>query len=661
MTTKQDNTLTLWEQISASEDPNIKSAYQSFLDYNKTLANSLTILDEQPQDIQDREAEMKRLVRILERPLTRVALLLGEAGSGKTALCEAFQKEINRGTMKIGIPREYLMFSLDLGMLSALDNSKKQAALANLMPTLSLFEQLFAQVLDKPHLRLVVFADEIHMLVTIFGEGTKVGGDVMKRVLARPPIRFIGATTRREFDSTIAVDKPLAQRFKQIELSQVSDTTVHKILKNWWINVCGPEHLPTDDDLEFIIQANKNYRSDSAEPRRSMDILEDLAAITILESRDVTRKDITDAFFERYSVSTALNVDPDEAFNQISSKVFGQPHAMKTMKKVLRSLSFQLEEVTNQPRLRVLMVGATGTGKTATVKAFAEAIYPSRGEDAIFFMNMPDYKTKESEARMRKDLGEALAHDPGAIVLMDELEKAHEDCLDSLLYILQEGRVNYEVTNREGRAETDHSSLRNCFIFATSNAGDKIFQVDGKYNQRSVESDSKEEILDVEMESLENRVIEDLKESAGFKNELIGRFPRIFMYRALDEETLLKIAQTNLEKLSRRFEVRGGYQIRYNEPQTFETIDSPYVTTDAALFVTFAKANASDASSGGARAIEKAVDVYVTDLIVDSIIDHPDHKEFLVTASENSFVYTEGATYSEGGVIVEPISPDASV
>src|SRR5699024_12418153 len=81
--------------------------------------------------------------------------------------------------------------------------------------------------------------DEVHMLVTMFGAGTKVGGDVMKDVLARAPIRVIAATTRREYDSTIAVDKPLSERFKQIEMNELPADIVVDIVQNWWEKEIG--------------------------------------------------------------------------------------------------------------------------------------------------------------------------------------------------------------------------------------------------------------------------------------------------------------------------------------------------------------------------------------------------------------------------------------
>lgn len=652
MTSKRRN---LWQWLRESNDGQVQEVMERFDLYNQSLGNALSVLSEQPHDIQGREKEMQRLVHVLERPLSPVALLLGEAGVGKSALCEAFQKAINNDALAIGIERRYLMLSLDLGMFSALENHHKQAALANLLPSLHAYERAFRVVSGIDELRLVLFIDEIHMLVTIFGEGTKVGGDVMKRVLARPPIRVVGATTRREYDSTIAVDKPLAQRFKQIEMSPVGDTVVLSILKNWWDKTCGQLPAPADDDLMFMIEANKNYRSDSAEPRRSMDLLEDLASVAALDGHRPNREDIARAFSERYSVATSLGIDPISAYDHISSKVFGQRHAMATIRKALRSLAFQLDDTSNRPRMCTLMLGSTGTGKTATVKAFAEAIYPDKGQDSIVFLNMPDYNGEDSEPKMRKDIGEALAHNPSAVILLDEVEKAHVRCLDSLLYILQEGMVKYNVVTREGRVETDHSSLRNSFIFATTNAGDKVFQVDGKYNQSSVVSDSKQDILDAELESLEKAAMEDLKQRGLFKPELLGRFNRILLYRALDEQALIRITQRELDSLAARFETRG-IQVCFEQPRIYPTVSQTVPVTDVAGFVMLAKAAPSDASAGGARSIEKAVDVYVKDTIIDSVIDNPQAKEFLVKVSPDSFIHKAGALYSEGGVIVEPLA-----
>ena len=191
---------------------------------------------------------------------------------------EEFGKQLNSGKFETHTEYKYLLVALRLGTLASLGHNELQSRLSTLFDDVGKLETKAQDVLGDENIRLVLFMDEVHMLVTIFGPGTKVGGDVMKDVLARSPIRVIAATTRREYDSTIAVDKPLSERFKQIEMQELPGEIVEKIIANWWEKV-APDLDPVDLNLvRKVIEANAMYRSDSAEPRKSLDIMEDLVS-----------------------------------------------------------------------------------------------------------------------------------------------------------------------------------------------------------------------------------------------------------------------------------------------------------------------------------------------------------------------------------------------
>ena len=207
-----------------------------FNKYNASIGDSLQELAEQPQDVVGRDRELDLLEQVLTRPITPIALLIGNAGVGKTAIVEEFVKRTNEGRLGIrGV--KYLVTSLALGELSALDRNKLQAAISNVLADLKNFEMKAQKALMDDEIRVLLFIDEVHMLVTIFGEGTKIGGDLAKDKLARAPIRVIAATTSREYDSTIAVDEPFAERFKRIEIQELDRSVVHDIARNWWSKV----------------------------------------------------------------------------------------------------------------------------------------------------------------------------------------------------------------------------------------------------------------------------------------------------------------------------------------------------------------------------------------------------------------------------------------
>ena len=353
------NATNLWQQLMSHEMFN-----KQFTAYNKTLNNALIQLAEQPQDIQGRDAEIDMLYGVLERPKTPVALLLGQAGVGKTALVEEFAKQLNSGRKRTNLRYKYVMVSLRLGVLASLGVHDLQSRLASLLDVLKQFQILAQNVLKDRSIQFVLFIDEMHMLVTIFGPGTKVGGDVIKDVLARAPIRVIAATTKKEYDSTIAVDAPLKERFKVIEMAELPPNIVENICYNWWEKVAPDCPPPTRAILRRVIKANAMYRSDSAEPRKTIDILEDFVSHCRRTGLAVTDKVVERLFEQRYSINLSFKADPDKVYQNLERRVKGQPFALYTLKRALRSLVFQLDPISNKPMLTMLFTRPTGVGKT---------------------------------------------------------------------------------------------------------------------------------------------------------------------------------------------------------------------------------------------------------------------------------------------------------
>lgn len=648
--------MALQKQAMVETEQKVNGAARKFMDtfhaYNNSIGNALVILNENDIKINGRDTEIDMLYRVMERPLTPIAILIGEAGVGKTAIAKEFVRQLNSGEYRTKLNYDYFALSLRVGSLSALGNAKIQSVLSNLFNDLARFEKMAQQVLQNKNLRIVLFIDEVHMLVTIFGPGTKVGGDVMKDVLTPAPIRVITATTRREYDSTIATDAPFAQRLKLIQISELNKQTVEQICLKWWKDH-APEQKPLHVDLiRKIIAANAAYRSDSAEPRKTIDLLEDLVSYSRITGLVPSEETVDQIFRDRYSINLSFSVSADEIYDEIARRVKGQEHAKRALKRAFRAMVFQLDPNSNRPRDCYLFTGPTGVGKTETVKAIAQAMHHG-SRDALLHINMPDYKTPEHEPAFRKYLGEALRHSPNRIVLLDEMEKAHETVLDSLLVILDEGNVTFETLNRENLPEVNTISLRNSLIIATTNAGYEVFNNDAKYSQKDTDGET-EESQRAEIRQLQNSLREHLIAS-GFKPELLGRFSRIVPYRGLSESELLQIAEMKIDKLIRAFKELKGIDIILNEPRQWPADKYNYFTTDVALDITFVRAKADDPSSGGARAIQREIDDNLRDEIIDAIIDNEGCTKFKLEVSKSSRIYDSSADRSEKGVYVYAI------
>lgn len=641
---------TLWDRIYSNE-----TFKKAFDEYNKSIGGALRQLPEQPQTIQGRETEIQMLAAIMERPKTPIAALIAQAGTGKSALVEEFVKQCNNGQVfSSNIKRKYVVLSLRLGSLSAMGNYKLQSILAELFDQIKKFEDAAIHLMKDDSIRFILFIDEFHMLVTIFGPGTKVGGDVIKEALARSPIRVIAATTRKEYDSTIAVDEPLKERFKNIEMHELPPNIVKDICIDWWSKIAPDCPMPDTKIIERIIKANSLYRSDSAEPRKTLDILEDLVSYCRRTGLVVTNKQVDEIFKNRYSINLTFEVDPDEVYNEIARRIKGQPFALYELRRSIRSMTFQLDPMSNRPRLRLLFVGPTGVGKTETVKGLQASLYP--GENVLLNLNMPDFKTLEHEPLFRKKLGEFVRHTPNAIILLDEFEKAHPGLMDSMLTILDEGIVNFEVTNREGAVEVHSVSLRNTIVIATSNAGAEVFANDAKFSQ-SGDSLEINDATKAEMLQL-NQSISTHLQANGFKPEMLGRFNSIVSYRRLNSAALLSITENLLDSMIDKFKTIKDIDVILEEPRQWDPKIYNYYTTDVALYITFIKAKADDPNSGGARAIQRELDSSVYAAIVDAAIDNPDCKKFKVSVTKNARIYDNGASATEGGIKVEAIKEE---
>lgn len=640
-----------WGILKSGESKECKYFMDLFEKYNASIGGALGILEEQPQDIQGRDKEIEMLYRILERPKTPIAILIGHAGVGKTALVEEFAKQLNSGNYDTKLKYNYMLLSLRLGMLGSIGASKLQSTLATILDTLKNFETLAQKALKDENLRIVLFIDEIHMSVTIFGPGTKIGGDVMKDVLARSPLRVICATTRREYDSTIATDQPFAQRFKQIEMNELDKPIVEKICLNWWTKV-APE-LPLIDIglIRKIIDANAVYRSDSAEPRKTLDILEDLVSYSRISGKRPDSHIVNNIFKERYSINLTFSVSADHVADEIDRRIKGQEYARYILRRAFRAMIFQLDPTSNKPLGTYLFTGPTGVGKSETVKAIAAALYP--GEKVLLNINMPDYKTADHDASFRKRLGETVRHTPNSIVLLDELEKADTTILDSLLAILDEGIVTFETENREGNIEVNQVSLRNTIVIATTNAGAKVFENDAKYSQRNVSNS--EDLNKSEVTRLISAVRSNLIAN-NFKPELLGRFSRIIPYRGLSEAEYLAIAESKINSLVRSFRDMRDIELVLNESRQWPKDIYDYFTTDVALDITFVRAQIQTTESGGARKIQREIEDNLKDEIIDQIIENPTCKRFKIEVNRNSTIYDGSVDRSVKGVIVRALT-----
>ncbi|HFD6103596.1 TPA: AAA family ATPase [Staphylococcus aureus] len=633
---------------------NSKSKANTFFEeMNKELGYSLTQLYEPKHNVIGRDSELHQLDILMKRPLTPIALLIGLAGAGKTAIVETWlkmQKQKNKNVV---------LLSLALGAMSSDGNTLLQKRMESLMPKLKEYQDILRE--QDPNTEVVLFIDEVHMVVSIFGKGSKLGGDLLKTSLARSYVKVIAATTRIEYDSYIANDAPLARRFKNLAINEVNKSVTKQILQESWLATYfyNKSDVRIDDKLlDKIIEANRLYRPQFAEPAKSIDILESAIAIHDVEHVDIDEDIINRIFDEQYNITLNFQANFNQVYQTILNRVMGQPMALYTVGQAIKKLAFQLDNFSNRPKSTMLFIGSSGVGKTEMTKALAEGLYDNPNKYKTF--NMADYALANTSPIFRSELGKTVSHDSTVIILLDEMEKAHKNVMQDLLAILDEGIVRHNEVGADGYLITHEVSLKNTIVIATSNVAADLFKDVNQYsrlrttitqeNMNQYSASLKQEYRDLETD------IHDALRDA-FSPEFVGRFSNIVPFYALHETTLIEICHRSIMKLIKQLNSRPeGYNVKVREPMKWSYGGYDLVASELTMYVCFELANIDDSNFGGARAIKRYIDNEIFPNILDAILDNPDKRRFFVHTNGKCSFENPDYQVGLGDIVVEPAS-----
>ena len=423
-----------------------------------------------------RAEEVARCVQILCRRVKNNPLLVGEAGVGKTAVAEGLAQLIVQGN----VPRTLAhctIYSLDLGVMLA--GTKYRGD----------FEKRFKSVLKSlsRNTGAIVFIDEIHNLV---GAGSATGGtmdasNLIKPLLSSGDLRCMGATTYDEFRNFIAKDPALLRRFQKVDIEEPSAEQTFAILKglkSYYEEYHNVRY--TDDALHRAIDLSTRYMADRHLPDKAIDVIDEAGAYQALQS-SVKRKNTLDehdieeviARMARIPVNTISQTDRQvlkKLPKQLKKVVFGQDLAIDALANAIKLSRSGLRDK-NKPIGSFLFVGPTGVGKTEVVNQLAKAL----SLELIRF-DMSEYMEKHSSARLIGAppgyvgyeqgglLTEAINRHPHAVLLLDEIEKAHTDLFSLLLQVMDYG----QLTDNNGRK----ADFRHVIIIMTSNCGAELLE-----------------------------------------------------------------------------------------------------------------------------------------------------------------------------------------
>ena len=429
-----------------------------------------------------REQELERTIQVLCRRDKNNPLHVGEPGVGKTALIWGLARMIEEGRVPQRLKGSRI-YQLDIGTLLAGTQYRGD------------FENRIKQIMDgiqEESDKNIVYIDEIHTLVGAgaTGEGSMDASNMLKPYLETGSIRFIGSTTYEEYNRHFSRSKGLVRRFQQIDIPEPTPEETKHILQQLREQY-ETFHGVTYDEaaLNFAVDASYKFVNDRFLPDKAIDLIDEAGAAKEVKSgevkevksgevkseKSVTKADIANVLAKTCKVDAmAMNEDEDNSqletlAPRLLSKIYGQDEAIRQVVEAVQlSKAGLLDD--NKPLASLLFVGPTGVGKTEVARVLAKEL----GITLLRF-DMSEYTEKHTVAKLIGSpagyvgyedgglLTDAIRKTPNCVLLLDEIEKAHQDIYNILLQVMDYARL----TDNKGRK----ADFRNVILIMTSNAG----------------------------------------------------------------------------------------------------------------------------------------------------------------------------------------------
>lgn len=479
-----------------------------------------------------REEEVMRTIQILSRRRKNNPLFVGQAGVGKTAIAEGIAKKIVDGEVP-EILENAKIFSLDIGVLIA--GTKYRGD----------FEKRLNAVLDdlKKVDHGILFIDEIH---TLIGAGSVSGGsldasNLLKPALADGSLKCIGSTTYDEYRKVFEKDHALTRRFQKIDIEEPSVDDAIKILSGL------KKHYQDHHNVKYskaalvsAVELSHRYMSDRRLPDKAIDVIDEVGALQRIQPKskrktNINVSDIEDIVAKLARIPSKQVTNDDKSLlkdieKRLKLGVFGQDQAVESLSTAIKLSRSGLNQ-TDQPLGSFLFAGPTGVGKTEISKQLASIL----GVKLLRF-DMSEYMERHSVSKLigsppgyvgydeGGQLTEQVNANPYAVLLLDEIEKAHPDIFNILLQVMDNGKL----TDANGR-EVD---FRNVILIMTSNVGARNVQ------RSSIGFSEQDHSLDYDSE---------LKKA--FAPEFRNRLSEVIYFNPLDKDTIIFVVNKFLFEL----------------------------------------------------------------------------------------------------------------
>ena len=418
-----------------------------------------------------RDEEIRRVLQILSRRTKNNPILIGEPGTGKTAIVEGLAERIVRGDVPENL-KDKQLYSLDMGALVAGAKYKGE------------FEERLKSVIKevtKAEGNIILFIDEIHTLVGAGGgEGAMDAANILKPALARGELRAIGATTLNEYQKYFEKDKALERRFQTVMVEEPDETDAISILRGLKERYVNHHKVRIQDDACIAaVQLSERYITDRFLPDKAIDLMDEAGAYLEVHPANRQRSYVTKAVIQQIltkvcKIDAAAIKDEDNSAlaslrQRMLDKIYGQDTAVdKVVEAVMMAKAGLIDD--DKPMASLLFVGPTGVGKTEVARVLAREL----GIELVRF-DMSEYTEKHAVAKLigspagyvgyedGGQLTDAIRKTPNCVLLLDEIEKAHSDIYNILLQVMDYARL----TDNKGQK----ADFRNVILIMTSNAG----------------------------------------------------------------------------------------------------------------------------------------------------------------------------------------------
>lgn len=575
-----------------------------------------------------REAQIRRVITILNRRTKNNPVLIGEPGVGKTAIVEGLAQRIVTEDVPDGLLEKRIVM-LDLAGMIAGTKYRGE------------FEERLKKIMSELEndKKTIIFIDELHLIVGAgAAEGAMDAGNILKPALARAKIQVIGATTTAEYTKHIEKDAALERRFQPIQVPEATPPETLAILKGLRKHYEKFHNVSISDEvLEDTVMLAKRYVNDRYMPDKAIDLLDETAAYLRVDkgktppevrklqkelklintrideavdaedyekaARNKTRaSQINDELKKLHASGKSVNklsMHSDDVAEVVARMtgvpvkkvirseakyllqlektlgkyVIGQDEAVKAVARAIRRNRMGISSG-KRPIGSFIFLGPTGVGKTELARVLAREFFGSN--DSMVKIDMSEFGERHTVSRLvgapagyvgydeGGQLTDKIRRQPYSLVLFDEIEKAHPEVFNMLLQILEDG----VLTDAKGRK----IDFTNTVVIMTSNIGAQKLQKEASLGFHATNSSDIKD-LDALHEANKDKVLDELKKT--MRPELLNRIDKMIVFRALTKKDAIRILDLQVDELRQRL-VKHGLGLELSTAAKQHIIDEGY-------------------------------------------------------------------------------------